>query len=267
MKENHDRKKQIICSNVHYFYYDTAFFFEKMKKAGWKRIELYLGTPHIFIDGNIIDDFAEIPRLAAQHGLEIVSVHPETISFRYHLCSLDEQWNQKSLQTYKNCIEYASFIHANSVNTNISGAFRDLENSRIFERVAENLKLLAHYGEEKGIHLTLETESVQEEGFITSLNQMRNLDECIGNDNLHFGLNMRALRAEGEAAAEWENCFPGRIEYLRFSSAEDFQKAKKDIASMKKKDYDAIFFFNDDCYLDEPFQADYDLRKMIEQWD
>ncbi len=256
-------KKNIICSNVHYFYYDTKFFFKKMQEYGLSRIELYLGTPHIFIDGNVIDDFAGIPQLAEEYGIEIMSVHPETISLRYNLCNLDEQWNQKSLEAYKNCIKYASLIRAKSVNTNITGAFRDFDNKKIFERVAENLKELILYGEEKGIYLTLDTESLDEEGFISSLTQMKNLDECIGNSKLHFGLNMGALNAANETVAEWEKIFRNRIEYIRYTSVSDFLNTEKDHFSLRKKDYDSLLFFDEDCYLDRPFDVDCYLSKVI----
>ena len=126
---------KILCSNVHYFYYDADCFFTHMQENGWGEAELYLGTPHIFIDSNVIDDFAQIPLLALKHNVRITDVHPETISFRYHLCSLDAAWNQSSLQTYRNVIRFASQIGAESVNTNLTGAFRDFGAKKKFSQV------------------------------------------------------------------------------------------------------------------------------------
>ncbi|MGN0658986.1 MAG: sugar phosphate isomerase/epimerase family protein [Emergencia sp.] len=259
--------RNIVCSNVHYFYYDAEFFFCRMREAGWTQAELYLGTPHIFIDGNVIDDFLKLPELADRYGVKITSVHPETISFRYNLCSPDARWNQKSVQAYRNCIDYAASLGAAGVNTGITGAFRDLDQSMIFRRTADNLKELALYAQQKGVFLTLETESPQYEGFITTLEQMAELDEHIGCDALRFGLNTDALAAAGETPEEWERRFPGRIRYLRFSSPEDLPAAEEQIRQTGSEEQEMIFFFSDDCYLDEPFEADRRLREAADGTD
>lgn len=255
-------KNSIIASNVHYFYYDGEFFFQKMKETGWREVELYLGTPHIFIDGNGIDDFLNLPELAHKYGITIKSVHPETISFRYNLCSLDETWNRKSLQCYRFCIDYAAALGAGSLNTGIAGAFRDVDQNRIFEIVTRNLSDLARYSEEKGVALILETESPEYEGFITTLEQMTRLDEQIDSPALCFGLNMDALRAAGETELQWEAQFGERIAYRRFSSVAEYQRWKK-VDLQGESDRDDIFYFTGDDCLDKPFEADRLAKEVI----
>lgn len=255
-------KNSIIASNVHYFYYDGEFFFQKIKEAGWREIELYLGTPHIFIDGNGIDDFSDLPALARKYGVTIQSVHPETISFRYNLCSLDEAWNRKSLQCYRFCIDYAAALGAGSLHTGIAGAFRDVDQNRIFESVVRNLRDLARYGEEKGVALILETESPEYEGFITTLKQMAQLDAQISSSALGFGLNMDALQSAEETEPQWEAQFGGRIAYRRFSSVAAYQRWKK-AGPQETNDRDHIFYFTDDDCLDKPFEADRLAKEVI----
>lgn len=232
-----------------------------MKENDLEEIELYLGTPHIFIDGTVIDDFAEIPLLAAQAGVRITDVYPETVSFRYHLCSLDKDWNRSSVNMYRNAILYGARIGAESVNTNLTGAFRDLDQTEIFENLVQNLKELAAYAEEKGIFLTLEAESPRFEGFITNLSQMKELDFRIPNSALRFGINIDALTDAEESLEEWREAFGDRIRYLRFSSVESFRNIWGKICQAKQKTEKLIFFFNDDRYLTQPMEADKVLKE------
>ena len=266
MKQNL-KVRNVVCSNVHYFYYEAARFFENMKEAGWTSVEFYLGTPHIFVDGNLIDDFNQIPLLASEHRVKITDIHPETISFRYNLCSLDRMWNQSSLRAYRNTICYAARIGAESVNTNLIGAFRDLDQKRIFANVAKNIIQLADYAKQKHILLTLETESPKYEGFICNLEQMQRLDAEVNNPALWFGINMDALKDAGETLNDWENAFGERIRYLRFSSIEDFQKIWPKLCGTVWEQKRILFFFNDDHYLEQPFMFDRKLREAIDGTD
>lgn len=254
---------KILCSNVHYFYYDADCFFTHMQENGWREAELYLGTPHIFIDSNVIDDFAQIPLLAFKHNVRITDVHPETISFRYHLCSLDAAWNQSSLQTYRNVIRYASQIGAESVNTNLTGAFRDLDQEKIFARLRQNLQHLAVYAEEKRVFLTLEAESSHYEGFICNLAQIQRLDTEIDSPVLRFGVNVDALEDAGETLVDWEKAFGDRIRYLRFSSIESFRKMYPQLNGTAWLSRRIIFSFQDDCYLEQPYVFDRMLKEAV----
>ena len=89
--------KNFLCTNIPCFYFDTEYFFKSVAKAGFTQIELYLGTPHIFIDSRVIDDFNNIRKQAEKYQIKIAAVHPETMSFRYGLCYLDKTWNAASM--------------------------------------------------------------------------------------------------------------------------------------------------------------------------
>lgn len=255
----------IICSNLHYFYYDTDFFFEKMKENGFSCVEMYAGTPHIFIDRKSIDDFSQVKKSADEAGVRITDVRPETMSFRYHLCSLDDEWNESSLAAYKNVIDFAATIGAGSMNTNISGAFRDCAYEIVFDRVCENLKILADYAEKRNIFLTVESESGDNQGFIRTAEQLMNVKKRVASEALRFGINTDALAESGESLGEWKKVFGDKIRYIRFSSLESYLSLRREVTDEKMESADKIFFLMDDKYLDKPQEADRELKENI--WD
>ncbi len=262
MKMEDNLSNRVICSNVHYFYYDTETFFQSMQKNGLKNVELYLGTPHIFIDGNMIDDFSRVTHISERYGIEILSVHPESLSHRYNLCSLDEFWNEKSLQAHKHCIDYAAENHIAQMNFNIAGGFRDVDEQLLCSRISENIKTLVRYAEEKGVNLVLETESPAYEGTVTTLDFAQRLDQYTGGEILSFGLNLDALEYAGETAEDWERCFPGRIRHIRVS---DMDMLKEWKANQVGKDctYDIIVFPTSESHLEVPFDTDSMVREIL----
>ena len=255
---------RIVCSNVHYFYYDTEFFFRSVSEAGARQVEVYLGTPHIFIDHAVIDDFDKGKELAEKYGVKIVSVHPETLSFRYGLCYLDDEWNKKSVRAYRNCIDYASWIGADQLNTNVTGAFRDHDQKEIFKRAASNLKEITAYGREKGIKIAVETESPCYEGFLARLSDAKKLSDFVEDENLLFNINYDGMKAAGETLAQWMDTFPERICGIRFSDLESYE-AYQDEQGADIFAGNLLFFPADDCYLEKPQDFDMELLRRAKR--
>lgn len=255
---------EFLCSNVHYFYYDTESFFRNSRAAGFYCAELYLGTPHIFIDGRTIDDFSGIPKLAEAYGVRIKAVHPETLSFRYGLCCLDRQWNQKSLEAYKRCIDYAAEIGADRLDTDLTGGFRDQDRERILQSSVESLRELIEYGREKHVSVALEAAESELQGFITGLEQMRQFDRLLSDDRLLIGVNREVMELAGETLKQWETAFGRqRIAYIR---TDDPQKLAIEKMADEGFDGDVILFHAGDTYLEEPFALDRLAEKEVSRW-
>lgn len=255
---------RIVCSNVHYFYYDTEFFFEHAAKAGVRQIEFYLGTPHIFIDHAVIDDFDKVKELSEKYAVKIAAVHPETLSFRYGLCYMDDEWNEKSVKAYRNCIDYAARIGVSQLNTNVTGGFRDRDQKEIFGRVVSNLKKISAYGREKGVVIAVETESPYYEGFLSRLSEAKQLSDLIEDENLLFNINYDGIKAAGETLTQWMNTFPGEICGIRFADLESYKAYQ---AEQKTDTFEGklLFFPIDDRYLDKPQDFDMALFRRVKR--
>lgn len=261
MTENTDR---IVCSNVHYFYYDTEFFFRHAARAGIRQVEFYLGTPHIFIDHTVIDDFDRVKELSEKYDVKIVAVHPETLSFRYGLCYMNDEWNEKSVKTYQNCINYAARIGVSQLNTNVTGAFRDQDQKEVFRRAAGNLREIVAYGSEKGVKIAVETESPYYEGFLARISEAEQLSDYIRDENLLFNINYDGMKAADETIAQWMDTFPGRIYGIRFTDLESYivHREKRKAAAFEGK---FLFFPTDDCYLEKPQNFDMELFERMKK--
>lgn len=211
-------------SNVHYFYFPIEYCLQNLEDSGFREMELYLGTPHVFIDRNTVDEFADIFSLAKKHHIRISSVHPETLSFRYTLCHPDPDWNKKSVLAYKRCIKYAADNGVPCLRTDIVGAFRDLPQTEILEQVYKNLCDLAVFAKDKNITISLESTKREYQGFLPDLPSIARLMDALDkkfSDVFYIGLNWEAVRAMKEVPSEWLRMFGARLQYVRFENPED----------------------------------------------
>ena len=239
-----------IISNIHYFYYDIEYFFKTVKKSGFDKVEFYTGTPHIFIDGNIIDDFESAFETAHKNGVEIVAIHPETMSFRYSLCRLEKEWNQKSLNAYLNNVEFAAEHGCRYIHTDISGAFKDDDEKSIRSNVVSNLNIIAEKCEENGIVLVLECMSEDNQGYISTINQLRRLINQIEAEVM-VGINYSALRTASETLEQWFREFGNQIKYIRVSDLDELENIREYVEK-QKLELDIIHYPLDDCFLENP---------------
>ena len=253
-------------SNVHYFYYPIEFCLQKLASAGFHEMELYLGTPHIFIDRNIVDPFADIFSLARENEICITSVHPETISFRYTLCNPDPDWNRKSILAYRKCIEFASDNGIHTLNTDISGCFRDCDQDDVFAQVYGDLRELADVAADKDVHIVLETTGREFQGFLTDISSLHCLFGKLSEEYPEVflaGLNWDSMLAADETPDAWFSLFGEKLQYIRFGNPDDLSGIRRACCRHGFQGVVQVYPPDDDALL-SPDSFDSDLMKLAE---
>lgn len=248
MKNTYEMRN--ILSNIHYFYYDTDYFFKSIRDSNFNDVELYTGTPHIFIDGYVIDDFDKVFETAKKYNVNIVAIHPETLSFRYSLCRLDEEWNRKSLNAYLNNVEFAAEHKCKFVHTDLTGVFRDDNQEDVKKRVADNLNVIGERCKEKGITLVLETAGRDNQGFISTISQLKYILDLVDFDVM-VGVNYTALREADETLGQWLDEFDQKIKHVRVSDLKEAWEIKNFLEN-KEVDIDVIHYPLEDYFLENP---------------
>ena len=244
----------MIGSNIHYFYYPLEYCFRKMAELGYTKMELYLGTPHVFVDGIIKESFADIRRLEMTYGIRIIAVHPETISFRYNLCSPDKDWRKRSLEAYLNAIDFAESYGIGRLNTEINGVFRDIPRGETEKRVWESLSQIIHYGNERGVVVALETERRSFQGLLSTVGEFAHMTEQLPEPPA-ITLNCDAAAEAGETVDDWFERFGEGISMIRFGDSSCFRELRP-LVEANGYCGDYIFYPTDDKYWDEPVEAD-----------
>lgn len=68
---------ELSLMNINHRYYSIETFFKAAGEAGYRNIELWTGSMHLYVDCHEHDSVDKIRDLAAQYGIKIVCVCPE----------------------------------------------------------------------------------------------------------------------------------------------------------------------------------------------
>ena len=67
---------ELSLMNINHRYYSIETFFKAAGEAGYRNIELWTGSMHLYVDCHEHDSVDKIRDLAAQYGIKIVCVCP-----------------------------------------------------------------------------------------------------------------------------------------------------------------------------------------------
>jgi len=90
------KKIKFAQSSAVYFNYTLGYAIENLAKLGYDGIEIWGGRPHAFRD-DLVDEFAELKKLAAGLKIEICNFIPAQFRYPSLLCSDNERVRKDSI--------------------------------------------------------------------------------------------------------------------------------------------------------------------------
>lgn len=258
---------RLAASNLHYFYDSLETAFRGMADAGYRNVEFFAGTPHFFVDPEAHLDCGPVRRLAAEYGLTIRALHPETLSGRYSLCVKDPDWRAMSMAWFRRNLEAAAQMGAELVTMEAVGAVLDEPGRGARERCGENLQTLAEYAGELGLPLALATTPRDRPGCAHTLAELLSLLREVDSPSLKALLSVPAMAAEGETIPQWFACMGGEIVHLHFCDARPggsqvwgrgILPLDRLLKQLEEAGYRGLLsqYLDNDSYQEEPAEAD-----------
>ena len=210
-------EQQLAGSNFHYFCFPLEYFLEAQKRLGFQTIELFGGTPQLWIDAYEHEDGRKIRGKIERAGLTCHVLTPETAAYQYPLWTEDEKWRQRSVDYWKQAIQVASEIDCDIVCVTISGGFRDQDVEKQLKNSCECLKVLVNEAQSHGIRLALE--AVPEKyGFLVNRlgTVVQILEEVPG---LYAALDTAVMVQAGEIVDDWIRALGERIIHVHLADS------------------------------------------------
>ncbi len=99
---------ELSLMNINHRYYSIETFFKAAGEAGYRNIELWTGSMHLYVDCHEHDSVDKIRDLAAQYGIKIVCVCPEQNNPKpWNVAVRGEAGQKRILSYFKNVIDVA----------------------------------------------------------------------------------------------------------------------------------------------------------------
>lgn len=210
-------RERFIGMNIHYYFYPLEYFLDAQLALGYRLLELWGGSPHIWVDHLSWCSTVGIKKQLAKNGQCIAVFTPEFSSYRYLLCSADSIVYRYSLEYYKNCLLLAAELGAKTMCINLTGRFRDENYDLAWNRCVESVAQLSKAAEEAGVTLAVETLSPCQACIMTSLEELKRLFNEVGSKQLKAVIDTVSLGMAGETLDQWFDAFGQDIVHVHLA--------------------------------------------------
>jgi fructoselysine 3-epimerase len=207
---------QIAGMNVHYYYYPFEYFLDVQRKLGCSNIELWGGTPHIWVNHLSYNDCNKIKREIDKRGQKIVVFTPESTSYRYSLCASEPDRHRKSMEYYKKCIKVSAELGAPYMCINATGKYEDESYDAAWERCVESVYRLCEDAKHEGVEIAIETLCVEQSGIMNTLAELVRLFSEVKSSNLKAVLDTVSVESAGESINQWFQALGEDIVHTHF---------------------------------------------------
>lgn len=261
-------------SNVHYRFYTFITFLEHQKRLGFKRVDLFGATPHVWIDAYGKSGGQGIRKIMESYGLEPGIFMPEFSSMRYTLGS-QERSNAKTHEYLKFCLEFAAELETRQVVITANGFYLDAEEKERRSRLTEELGFVLDLAEPLGIRILLLNHYSDCTNMIRTIEDMDWCIKSMAGRNIGPALDIASAYEAGENTKQWISLFRDSLGYVCLSNTK-FDGAKHywgdgylNLADIAAQLMDGEYSGNIGCYymirdyLKTPWTADERTMEML----
>ncbi|MFT8459472.1 MAG: sugar phosphate isomerase/epimerase family protein [Liquorilactobacillus ghanensis] len=261
--------------NIHYPFYALEDFFSYQNNIGIKNVELWGGTPHLYLDAASFESLNKVIALARKYKIKIPVFTPESIIYQYNIAAPNkEQW-QKSKLYFKNAIRITAELGAKIMGINSGFGLLNEPASEAWQRSLEMLSSLSEFAAQQNVTLALETLRPEESQIVTTIEDAKKMLHEVNSDFLKPMIDTTAITVAGETLEQWFNTFGTSIVHIHFVDCGKkgghlaWRDGEQDLAAAIKtlNKYNYTGFLGQEItasrYYKKPFEADKRVFQLI----
>lgn len=208
---------EVIAVNSHYRYTTLEYFAKTVSEIGFKKIELWTGPHHFFVDYITNDDIDDLLYLMNKYNLEIYSICPEQTNPKIGNIATTTGTRQKRMLDYfKRQIDLASEVNAKYVVVTAGWGFLDEKKEDALKRSIDSMRILSEYALEKNISLVLEALQPDESNIIHTANDINNYVKEVNSEGLRVCLDFGAMARSNDTIEKYFDLLANKIEHVHF---------------------------------------------------
>ncbi|MCD8223302.1 MAG: sugar phosphate isomerase/epimerase [Clostridiales bacterium] len=210
-------RADIANSNTHYRFYPFEVFLERQRDVGFRKVDLFGATPHVWIDAYEATDGKEIRKKIRNAGLETGVFIPEFSSMRYTLGSLGAA-REKTRDYLKRCFEFASGLGCDVLVIGANGFSLDREEDERGLQFEESLSCVCAMARAFGMKIALENHFSDGTDMIRTIEDMRQCMSRQKEENLFVAVDTASVYEAKETLGQWFDAFGDRVIYVCLSN-------------------------------------------------
>ncbi len=209
-----ERIKKLAVSNKHYRYYTFEHFLKNQECLGNQNVELWGGTPHVWIDVYEADDAKEMKKQIDGYGLNVSAFMPEFSSFRYSLGIPDALIHEASVEYLKRCAHYASQLETDYMLLDLNGYNLDGDFAVQWDSLLKTMYRLSKITEQEGIRCAVFNGMSDGTNIVNTNGRLYSCLNTINSPNIVPALDLSAMYIAAESVEMWMKTWGDRLSYV-----------------------------------------------------
>lgn len=193
------RYPELAAMNISHRYYSIESFFEAAHRAGYRNVELWTGSMHLYVDNRGFDPIDRVRGLMDRYGIKIVGICPEQNNPKpWNIAARDKRAQERTRAYFEHVIDLAVALEAPQILVTGGWAFLDEPVEDAWARSVAMLRSIADYAECRGIRVAIEALQPVESILVNSAHDMRRMIDDVGSPALKACIDMGAMVVAGD---------------------------------------------------------------------
>ena len=216
--------------------YSLFYALRSIRAAGFSKVDLWAGEPHLFIPDCSYAGLKTVRRFAASLGLTFSCLTPEMNGYPLSAAISDMGMRERAFQYGKKCIDAAEALEAGHVLFAPGWRYETDDRRESIHRTAEFLLEMADYAEHKGVLIETQHLTPFSSNLVNTIDDLQELADFL-DDRIGFVADTSILCGQGEKIEDYLNYVQGICDRSAFQS-EDVVNAEDKIILISTCSYD-----------------------------
>lgn len=202
------------CFSLDFKRFSLETAFKIAAGYGFDGIELWGGRPHAYPFDMDHERISKVKELKTRYSLEIPMYTPNAIGMPYCLCSLDPDEQKDALEYFKRAIEACEGIEVPRMLIVADHPGYEVSMRKSKERFIENVRILGDFANRHSVILVIEALTPMESPVITTSDDLVEIIEDIGLDNIEAMLDVVPPNIAYEPYSAYFEKLGDRLHYI-----------------------------------------------------
>lgn len=209
-------RDQIVGMNFHYKHHSLVYFLDAMVRYGFKHIELWGASPHIYVDGLTQSELRKVKQEIELRDLEVICFTPEQCVYPINIAAKEDRIRARSIDYFNKSLEVAKELSAPLLLVTPGWGYEHEANDEAWKRSQDSLAKIAEKAAELEVVLALEPLTRMESNLVTNMATLQRMLSEVNSAYLKGMIDTIPMALAGEDFQGYFDTMQNDIVHIHF---------------------------------------------------
>ncbi|MCY9693227.1 sugar phosphate isomerase/epimerase family protein [Paenibacillus alginolyticus] len=209
-------RDQIAGMNFHYKHHSLTYFLDAMVRYGFKHIELWGASPHIYVEGLTQSELRKVKQEIELRDLEVVCFTPEQCVYPINIAAKEDGIRTRSIDYFNKSLEVAKELGAPLLLVTPGWGYEHEPIDEAWKRSQDSLAKITVKAAELNVVLALEPLTRMESNLVTNIATLQKMLGEVNSPFLKGMIDTIPMALTGEDFQGYFNAMKNDIVHIHF---------------------------------------------------